>query len=387
MAELDRRTFLKTGALGAAVLGAGWPGTRSAAAHALAAERATKRVILVAFAGGVRSRETLATPTNVPSLKRLADEGVVYPRTRAANLGHFGATLSILTGIAEARGIRENARGEDPTLFEYVRKDLGFSPSEVWISTSGGAQESNLAYSLHPDYGAPYGANALDGDGIFNAEFKGILDAYGQPREMGEQERILLDRMRAAIVDPDQKGSVKAVNTAETCARVEQFLLDELKRGTLDLRGMGASDAKALRVARNLLAVFRPRLLGVVLRDVDVAHANFNSYVEVIRRNDAMLGELWAAVKKDPELRDTTSIFVLPEFGRDADLNSRRGLDHGDGSDELNYVSIVAWGPGFRRGTSVQEEVRTIDVCNTVCDLLGADPRFARGRRLPKLLA
>jgi uncharacterized protein (DUF1501 family) len=116
-----------------------------------------------------------------------------------------------------------------------------------------------------------------------------------------------------------------------------------------------------------------------------VAHGNFNAYVEVVRRSDAMLGELWDAVQRDPELAESTAIFVLPEFGRDADLNSRRGLDHGDGSEDLNYVSLVAWGAGFRRGAVVKEDVRTIDVCSTVCRLLGAEACFARGRQLPKL--
>jgi hypothetical protein len=80
-------------------------------------------------------------------------------------------------------------------------------------------------------------------------------------------------------------------------------------------------------------------------------------------------------------------MFLLPEFGRDADLNSRRGLDHGDGSDDLNYVTLVCAGPDFRRGEIVQEEVRTIDVCNTACALMGADARYARGKRLPRLMA
>ena len=37
------------------------------------------------------------------------------------------------------RGIRENSRGPDPTMFEYLRKDLGLAQSDVWITTSGGA--------------------------------------------------------------------------------------------------------------------------------------------------------------------------------------------------------------------------------------------------------
>jgi hypothetical protein len=343
-------------------------------------ERKTKHVILVAFAGGVRTRETLGTPDNVPTLKQLADDGVVYPRTRTSNLGHFGAALSIFTGISEPRGIRENARGPDPTLFEYLRKEAGLSPSEVWMSTSGGAQQANYAYSTHMDYGPRYGANTLDGDGVFNQEFKELVARLGRPREMDARETELLERMRGSL-----GGGDSGVNTAATARQVERYILEELTRGTADLRGVNAGDAKSLQVARNLMLFFRPRVLGVSLQNADVAHGSYNSYVEVVRRNDVALAELWKVVKDDPELAGSTAIIVLPEFGRDRDLNSRRGLDHGDGSDDLNYVSTICWGPDFRRGKVVTQEVRTIDVCPTVCDLFGAKARFARGDKLPQL--
>jgi hypothetical protein len=274
-------------------------------------------VILVAFAGGVRTRETLGTPDNVPNMMRLARDGVVYPRTRVVNLGHFGSSLSLFTGISEARGIRDNVRGEDPTVFEYVRKDTGLEAGDVWISTSGGAQQTNYSYSLHPDYGARYAANAVDGDGIFNDEFKRLLRSYGRPRAMDADERAVFDRLRGAI-----GAASSASGEDQNSSRVKEYLLSELERGTTDLRGPGASDAKALRVAKNLLGVFHPRLLAVVLRDADVGHGSYNSYVEVIRRNDVMLGELWSAVEQDPLLRDKTALFVLPEFGRDGSSES-----------------------------------------------------------------
>jgi len=312
----------------------------------------------------------------------MADEGVLYPRTRTANLGHYGAALSIFTGISEARGIRENSRGPDPTLFEYVRRDAQLAAGDVWISTSGGAQQTNYSYGLNPEYGPPFGANTLDGDGLFNAEFKEILTAYGKPRDMGAAERSALDRMRGAIRSSDA-GS--RLNDPESAARVENYILDELTRGTADIRGANAADAKALRVARNLLSIFKPKLVSVVLQQADIAHGSYNGYVEVIRRNDAAIGELWSAVKADAELADSTAFVVLPEFGRDADLNTRRGLDHGDGSDDLNYVTTVCWGPDFKRGRVVNQDVRTIDTCPTVCELFGADARFSRGKRLPDL--
>ena len=51
----------------------------------------------------------------------------------------------------------------------------------------------------------------------------------------------------------------------------------------------------------------------------------------------------------------------------------------------MNWVSAVCWGPEFRRGQVVQEDVRVIDLCPTVCELLGAQARMAHGKRLPKL--
>lgn len=344
----------------------------------------TRHLVLIAFAGGVRSKETFGTPANVPNMVQMAEEGVLYPRTRSSNLGHFGAAMSIFTGISEPRGIRDNSRGPDPTVFEYCRKEAGLQASDVWISTSGGAQQTNYSYSVHPDYGAKYGANTLDGDGIFNREFKDILDQYGRPRELEEREQDLLQKMRGSI-GSGAEGS--GLNTRESSAKVEQYILEELTRGTVDLRGPNAGDAKALRVARNLISIFKPKITSVVLQNADVAHGSYNAYLEVVRQNDAMIGELMTAIREDDYLRQTTSVVVLPEFGRNRDLNARRGLDHGDGTDDLNYVSTLCWGPDFGTGEVVQQDVRAIDVCPTVCSMVGAAPVLAKGKRLPGLFA
>jgi uncharacterized protein (DUF1501 family) len=376
---MNRRAFLRTAAATGGVLAA----SRLLAARAEPAPaRRTKHLVLVAFAGGVRTRETFGTPQNVPTLQALADEGVLYTRARTSNLGHFGAALAIFTGVAEQRGIRENARTGDVTLFEYLRKDLGWGPNEAWIATSGGAQQVNYAYGLHPDYGARYGANTLDGEGIFNREFKALLETWGRPRAWSSAEEAQLERLRACLAT--RAGGAAPDGGA---AQVERFLLEELTRGTADLTGPNASDAKALRVARNLLLLFRPRITAVVLQDADIAHGNYGGYVEVVRRNDAALGTLWQAVKQDPELADSTAIVVVPEFGRDRDLNSRRGLDHGDGSEDLGWVSCTCWGPDFKKKSIVKEEVGVVDVTPTICDLFGAKPRLAHGKRLPGLFA
>ena len=58
-----------------------------------------------------------------------------------------------------------------------------------------------------------------------------------------------------------------------------------------------------------------------------------------------------------------------------------------DDSDELHKVALVAWGPDFRRGRVVNQEVRSLDVMPTVAGLFGAPAGSARGTSLTGLLA
>ncbi len=388
-----RRDLLRAGAaLGAASLVPGGAFARLAAPAPfpvfLPGAPATKRVVVVVFGGGVRTRETFESD-NVPNLRRIAEQGVLYPATRVENNGHYAAALSVLTGVTESFGIRENERTDNPTLFEYVRKEAGLPASEVWLSTSGSEQETNYSHSLHAGYGRRYGANLIGGEGIFNAEFREVLGGEGGLRAPNAAQEALLAKLRGAIDTPLPAlgGEGGLGNDAETSARIESYILEELRGGTAAITGLGANDAKALRVARNLLAIFRPRLLGVTLRNPDVAHGSFNDYVSVIRRNDAEIGALWTAIGQDPELADSTALIVVPEFGRDRDLNERRGLDHGDDSSELHRVALLAWGPDFKRGKVESREVRSIDVAPTVAKMFGVSAPGARGTVIPGLFA
>lgn len=347
----------------------------------------TKRVLLVLFAGGVRAKDTVGTPANVPNLMRLAEKGVVFSNCGAANLGHYGASLAILTGVPEAMGIRENSRGLSPTVFEYVRKELKLAASGAWLSANNGSQGANFAYGLNRGWGSEYGANVIDGDGIFNQEFRDTLAQFGKPKADSPSDVDRLQKLRQSI-GAGAKGDAKSLNDEETAARVEKYINDELTQSsTVTLTGPGAGDAKALRIAGNILQIFRPQLLCVSLTSADVAHGSYNAYVDVIRRNDQELGRIVDIVNGDPQLKDSTSIFVLPEFGRDKNLNQRNGLDHGDGSPELQRVSVVATGPDFKTsGKVVDAACETIDVCPTICRLLGTDAPLARGKVLPRIL-
>jgi len=378
--DLTRRGFLRGS--GVAILG-----LPLLSAPALAARKRyrTKHVVLVAFAGGVRSRETIEEPANVPNLMRMAESGVVAPNVNVMNNGHFGATMSIFTGRREFRGIRENERGENPTVFEYVRKGGRIPANMAWLSTSGGAQQRNLVFSGHPEYGEDYGANLIDAAGVFNAEFRRVIESFGQPSVPSDAEEDAVARLRAAMPPPQKVDGV--ANDPATVQRLQKYILEEIAGRTARITGPGSSDARAIQVAVSVLRIFKPTILGVVLQNADVAHGSYNAYVNVIKRADEQLGGLWDAIRGDPDLKDSTTVMVLPEFGRDRNLNQRNGLDHGDNSPDLLKVGMVAAGPDFRKGRTVTKELKSIDVCPTACELLGVESEFAKGKPMRALFA
>lgn len=379
--ELDRRGFLR--ASGAAVAAGLTPGLGLAGPIGPVAPK-TRHVVLIAFAGGVRSRETLGSPQNVPNLTALGRDGVIFPSVKVANLGHFGAALAMFTGVGEAMGIRENARGVYPTLFEYLRAQRGFAAGDVWLSTSGGNQYTNFSHSVHPRYGESYGANLISGDGVFNADFRALLDDLGKPRALEADEARRLDLLRDAIRTPG--GATEGRNDPETVRRIEGYIVEELSGKTAQITGPGQSDRKALRVANNILRLFRPKVLAITLLNADAAHGSYNGYVEIIRRNDEEIGKLMETIRQDPELADSTTVIALPEFGRDRNLNERNGLDHGDGSEDLGRVAAFCWGPDFQRGQVIDKMVSSVDICPTVCHLLGAKAEYSKAKVLPGLL-
>ena len=374
----DRREFLQNSALAAGALSVPLGGQQRKKGGV---NYKTRRVVIIAFAGGVRSKEVLESPENVPNLTKIMNAGVTFPNVRTANLGHYGAALSIFTGSTEAMSIRDNQRGLNPTIFEYLRKECGFSNTDIWLSTTNGAQGRLFAHSDHPDYGAKYGANVLDSDGIFNREFKDVLESFGRPKPDSFETQGIIDKLSKAI-DPNKLGAVEGEKPdARQIRQIERFILDELRGKNTRITGPGSGDAKAIRVGHNIFRVFKPKLLGITLQNHDIAHGSFNGYVEVIRRNDAEIGKLWDAIQRDDELRETTTVILCPEFGRDKNLNQRNGLDHGDRSDCLRKVFLIAAGPDFKSNKIIKKEIQTLAVCPTVMSLFTKkQPKFATAR-------
>src|SRR5215813_12385417 len=155
----SRRDFLCNAAhlmLGSAVLRSG--------PFALASNVPKRKVVVITFGGGARDQETFAPEgqQNIPHLMReLIPQSTFF--TQVVNrgiLGHYVATASLATGVYETINNFASLPPENPTVFEYFRKDLKRPPSDAWVvAPSNGF--NRIGESSHRSYGLGLGARVI----------------------------------------------------------------------------------------------------------------------------------------------------------------------------------------------------------------------------------
>jgi hypothetical protein len=155
----SRRDFLRT-ATNAAAASAIYS---FAPRRALALQREPK-VVVVTFGGGARDEETFAPEgqENIPNLlKTLFPQSTLY--TQVVNrgiLGHYVATASLATGVYESFNNFATVPPQNPTIFEYFRRDLKRPANDAWVvAPSNGF--NRIGESNHRLYGSGLGAGVI----------------------------------------------------------------------------------------------------------------------------------------------------------------------------------------------------------------------------------
>jgi hypothetical protein len=150
-------------------------------------------------------------------------------------------------------------------------------------------------------------------------------------------------------------------------------------------RSLASPDEMSVYVAKHLMKEFAPSLLWITLHDIDIAHSGtFSLYLEGIKRSDRLCAELWRAIQQDPEYANKTSMFILPDFGRDSDIESGgNGFQHhrtGDATSRTTWM--IALGPNAKQNVVVDRPVESIDLVPTLGSLLRFDARLSPGKSL-----
>ena len=370
----SRRDFLRQAsglALGATLAG----GSPFLHGQAIARKR---KVIVVTFGGGARDQETFAPEgqANIPHLLReLAPRSTFFTHVRNEGiLGHYVATASLATGVYETLNNFSAVPPAHPTVFEYFRNDLKRSLSNTWVvAPSNGF--SRIGESDARGYGPGTGAQVILP--------KYLLKAASSVEPGGDLTHLLRDNYESPLYVPQ-------VGAGEVeLAQLDGILKLSLHEFLAHARTASSPDELSVYIARTLMQKQSPSLLWITMHDIDIAHSGaFSLYVEAIQRTDRLCAELWQAVQRDPEYAGNTTMFILPDFGRDADFEAGgNGFQHHRTGDVASRTTwMMALGAGVREGVVYDRPIESIDLASTLGAIMGFSARRSQGRPITELL-
>ncbi|MGB6387023.1 MAG: hypothetical protein WBF25_17495 [Terriglobales bacterium] len=368
----SRREFLRAAAgvtLGSTLLRSSW-------ARAAVTPR-PRKVVVVTFGGGARDQETFAQEgqENIPHLMReFIPQGTFF--TQVVNrgiLGHYVATASLATGVYETFNNFASVPPEYPTVFEYFRKDLKRPASDAWVvAPSNGF--NRIGESSHRSYGAGLGAKVILPKHLLTAATSSHSTDY---------EHLLHDNYETPFYAPELGGSEFELQQLEDILKLS---VDNFKAHAQTL---SSPDELSVYIARQLMRQVAPSLLWITMHDIDIAHAGaYSLYVDGIRRTDRLCSDLWKTIQSEPEYAGKTTLFILPDFGRDSDNDAGgNGFQHhrtGDALSRTTWMLVV--GPGIREGVVFDRALESTDLVPTLGSMLGFSPGFAQGKPVTELL-
>jgi hypothetical protein len=368
----SRRDFLRGAAgvaLGSTLLSAS-PFVRGAAAAK------KRKVIVITFGGGARDQETFAPEgqENIPHLiHELAPQASFFTQVMNQGiLGHYVATASLATGVYETLNNFSAVPPEHPTVFEYFRKDLNRPSSDAWVvAPSNGF--NRIGESDYRSFGQGLGARVVLPKHLLAAAMSGGATDYAH---------LLRDNYETPLYTPQLAGSEFELQQLEMILKLS---VDDFKAHALTL---SSPDELSMYIARRLMQQEAPSLLWITMHDIDVAHAGaYSLYIDGIRRTDRLCSELWKAAQSEPEYAGNTTLFILPDFGRDADEDSGgNGFQHHRTGDVASRTTwMMALGAGVRQGVVYDQPMQSIDLVPTLGAMMGFSPSLSRGRPIKEL--
>ncbi len=369
----SRRDFLRGAAgvaLGSALMSAS-PFVRGETAQK------KRKIIVVTFGGGARDQETFAPEgqENIPNmLRELVPQSSFFTHvTNQGILGHYVATASLTTGVYETLNNFSAIPPEHPTVFEYFRKDLKRPSSDAWVvAPSNGF--NRIGESDCRSYGPGLGARVILPKHLLGAATSGSATDFAH---------LLRDNYENPLYTPELGGGEFELQQLETILRLS---VDDF---TAHARAVSSPDELSVYIAKRLMQQEAPSLLWITMHDIDIAHSGaYSLYVEAIQRTDRLCAELWKAVQSEPEYAGNTTLFILPDFGRDADYDAGgNGFQHhrtGDAASRTTWM--MALGAGVRQGVLFDQPMQSIDLVPSLGAMMGFSPTQSQGRPIRELL-
>ena len=368
----NRREFLRDAAgltLGSTLL-------RSPLARATAVSK-NRKVVVITFGGGARDQETFAPEgqENVPNMMRsLIPRATFF--TQVVNrgiLGHYVATASLATGAYETINNFAGLPPENPTVFEYYRKELKRPSSDAWVvAPSNGF--NHIGESSHRSFGPGLGAGVILPKHLLTAAMGSGPANY---------EHLLRDNYETPYYTPELSGGEVELE------QLENLLKLSVADFKAHARTLSSPDELSVYIAKQLMRQVAPSLLWITMHDIDIAHAGtYSLYVDGIRRTDQLCAEVWKTIESEPQYSGKTTLLILPDFGRDSDEDAGgNGFQHHRTGDSLSRTTwLIAMGPGIREGVVHDRPVDSLDLVPTIGSMMGFSASLAKGRPIMEIV-
>jgi hypothetical protein len=94
------------------------------------------------------------------------------------------------------------------------------------------------------------------------------------------------------------------------------------------------NDQAVFEKSIEIIQTTTPHLLVLNLQDADIAHSNTNDYNQVLKHADNQIEMLWNTIQNNENMRNQTTLIIMPEHGRNNydneifDGNGLAGTDH-----------------------------------------------------------
>jgi hypothetical protein len=221
-------------------------------------QRSNRRAIVVTFGGGCRDEETFLPQgqENIPHLlKELLPQGTFFTRVENRGiLGHYVATASLTTGVYETFDNFASVPPQNPTIFEYFRRDLKRPSNDAWVvAPSNGFNRigSSDARSFGPGYGAKV---------ILPKRF---LKQALASRTTADYEHLLQDNYETPLFIPQIEET--GISLREFAGLLNLSATDFVAHA----RTLSSPDELSLYVAKQIMRRYAPNLLWITLHDME----------------------------------------------------------------------------------------------------------------------
>jgi hypothetical protein len=198
-----------------------------------------------------------------------------------------------------------------------------------------------------------------------------------------DYEHLLRDNYETPFYAPELGGNKFELLQLQTLLKLS---MDDFKNHALAL---SSPDELSVYIARQLMRQVAPSLLWITLHDIDIAHAGaYSLYVDGIRRTDRLCADIWKTIENEPEYAGKTTLFILPDFGRDSDEESGgNGFQHHRTGDALSRTTwMMVLGPGIRQGVVYDRPMQSTDLVPTIGARMGFSPSLSQGTPVQELL-